>query len=367
MPESQQEDIAQNVSIRPLLILDSSTLARNSIFLEHFFVALADQSVHAAIVCPPDCNTSAILSPTIDIIIHPACQIPLLWRQNRKMLFEKVGEFKPTVIHCINRQQIGITRQIAQTFAIPYVLGARGMDKFHFAEISDPLCSGILTPSQTIRQFIAAQYPDCASKIVQIEAGAFVEDSTACFANPQLVPSMMVIRPLDNASDFEVLFGAVKLLAEQNYEVLVVLIGKGKADSAVRKMIRTMGLSQVINVVPNFPMLRAAMAEADICIRPRPVYAFSVPLLEAMSVGMVVAGCKGGVDDLLIENETAILFDPDDKYSIADALKKILQNKDEARRIAANAQAYLRQHNTVSKMMSGLIDIYKRAGQSSKS
>jgi glycosyltransferase involved in cell wall biosynthesis len=173
----------------------------------------------------------------------------------------------------------------------------------------------------------------------------------------------MVIRPLDSASDFEKLFGAIKNLAEANYEFVLVVIGDGKADSAVRKMIRMMGLSQIINIVPNFPMLRAAMSEADICIRPRPVYAFSVPLLEAMSVGMVVAGCRGGVDDLLIENDTTVLFNPDDQPSIFSALKNLLDDKIKARQIAANAQAYLRQHNTVSMMMTSLIGVYRRASE----
>src|SRR5512140_3825321 len=98
MPEIQQENIPEPAkAIRPLLILDASTLQRNSIFLEHFFVALADQSVHAAIVCPPDCNTAVLLSPAIDVIIHPACQVPLFWRQNRDKLMERIEKFEPTV------------------------------------------------------------------------------------------------------------------------------------------------------------------------------------------------------------------------------------------------------------------------------
>jgi glycosyltransferase involved in cell wall biosynthesis len=345
------------------MILDAGAFRRNSIFLEHFFVALADQSVHAAVVCPPDCDTSIIFSPAIEIITHPACRIPLLWRYNRDKLMERLEKFGPSVLHCISREQISLTRKIAHELDVPYILTAGGMDKFHIAVLTDPLCASVVAPSLSIREYVAKTHPFFASRIEQIETGTFVEDTCACFANPQRLPSMLIIHPLDSAKHFEPLFNALKHLAIGNYEFVLVIIGTGKADSAVRKLIRKMGLSQLVNVVPNFPRLREAFAGADIYIRPRPVYGFSVPLLEAMSVGMAVAGCKGGVDDLLIEGETAVLFDPDDNLSIRAALQKLLDDRAGARQLATRAQSYLRKHNTVSKMMSGLIGAYSRAGE----
>jgi len=32
-----------------------------------------------------------------------------------------------------------------------------------------------------------------------------------------------------------------------------------------------------------------------------------------MSIGAAVAACKGGVDDLIIGDKTALVFDPDDE------------------------------------------------------
>ncbi|GAI01811.1 unnamed protein product, partial [marine sediment metagenome] len=53
-----------------------------------------------------------------------------------------------------------------------------------------------------------------------------------------------------------------------------------------------------------------------------------------MSVGSAVAGCKGGVDDLIIEEETAVVFDPNDEISIRSSLQRLFDSRELARQIA---------------------------------
>ena len=83
-------------------------------------------------------------------------------------------------------------------------------------------------------------------------------------------------------------------------------------------------------------------------------------LLAAMSAGSIVAACKGGVDDLIIEGKTALTFDPDDQLSIYNCLKRILGSQLEARQIAYEAQQHLRQNNHVSVMAGSTLAIYRQ-------
>jgi glycosyltransferase involved in cell wall biosynthesis len=84
-------------------------------------------------------------------------------------------------------------------------------------------------------------------------------------------------------------------------------------------------------------------------------------LLTAMSAGSVVAAAKGGVDDLIIEDKTAFIFNPDDQLSVYNCLKRIFDRPDEARRLAESAQQYLRQNHNVSGMVSAAISLYRQA------
>jgi glycosyltransferase involved in cell wall biosynthesis len=77
-----------------------------------------------------------------------------------------------------------------------------------------------------------------------------------------------------------------------------------------------------------------------------------------MSIGAAVAGCKGGVDDLIIEDQTAVVFDPKDEMSIMRTLQRLLDRRELARQVAENAQQYLRDSYSVSKMISDTLEIY---------
>jgi len=93
------------------------------------------------------------------------------------------------------------------------------------------------------------------------------------------------------------------------------------------------------------------------------VRTFSVFLLEAMAVGTAVAACWGGVDDLIVPNETAVVFEPDSEPSIRQALKQLLDEHDFARRLATTAQKHIRAHYSVSAMVFATLKTYVEAQQ----
>jgi len=80
-----------------------------------------------------------------------------------------------------------------------------------------------------------------------------------------------------------------------------------------------------------------------------------------MSVGAAVAGCKGGVDDLIVEDRTAVVFDPKDELSMLRCLQQLLGKREFAREIARNAQEYLRENHAASNMISATIEAYRDA------
>jgi glycosyltransferase involved in cell wall biosynthesis len=84
-------------------------------------------------------------------------------------------------------------------------------------------------------------------------------------------------------------------------------------------------------------------------------------LLAAMSAGSAVAASKGGVDDLIIEDKTAFTFNPDDQLSVYNCLKRLFDRPDEARRLAADAQQFLRQNHHVSGMIASTLSLYRQA------
>src|SRR4030042_579897 len=224
--------------------------------------------------------------------------------------------------------------------------------------ISQSRCAKIIVPAETIAANVAKLYPAFADRIERINIGTFVSETSSCFREPNWLPSILTALPLDNESDFNNLFGAAKHLAIDGYEFMLVITGGGRAEKQVWKLLTARGLSQIVTFVPRLEMLRSVLAAGDIFIQPQPSNTFNPLLLEARRVGAAVAGCKGGVDDLIIEDKTAVVFDPADEFSIYDTLRRLFDRRELAQQIATAAQQYLRENYTVSNMISSTLQAY---------
>jgi hypothetical protein len=348
--------------LRPALIVSEHTLCEYPISLHHLLLGIADESIPAVLVCPPECNIDSVVSPSVEVIRHPALNLPFLWHQNKKILIEQLEKFKPTILHCLCESKASLTRQLAWQLDLPYVLTVNSLQKRRGRfPISSELCAKIIVPTKSIATNVAEVYPDFAERIEQINIGTFVEETSNCFSEPGRLASMVTAYPFDNAGEFENLFAAVKRLVIDGYEFVFLVIGGGRGEKQLRKLLRTMGLLWIVSIVPQVEPRRLAVAAGDIFIQPQPSNSFNPLLLEAMSGGSAVAGCKGGVDDLIIENKTAVVFDPNDKLSIYKSLQQLFDRQELARQLAKGAQEYLRQNHTVSKMITNILRIYRES------
>ena len=366
-------EAAAEKSLRPALIVSEHTVFEYSISLEHLLVGLADESIPVALVCPPSCDMASVVSGVVEVIRHPAFNLPLMGLLNRKGLVEQLTRLKPTVLHCLCESKAGLTKHLARRLDLPYVLTVNSLQKRwkHFAyqrqihplSISSSHCAKIIVPAKSIAANVAEVYPRYAERIEQINIGTFVGESSGCFCEPSRLPSMVVAHSFDNVDEFEDLFGAVRHLAIDGYEFMLVAIGSGRAERQMRRLLAALGLLQTVTIVPRLRPWRSVVAAGDIFIQPAPSTAFNPLLLEAMSVGAAVAACKGGVDDLIIEEQTAIAFDPDDELSIYSSLQRLFDRRELARQIAGGAQKYLRENHTVSNMISSTLRTYRDAVQ----
>lgn len=367
MGEKQKDSTSETVkkkSVRPALIVSEKTVSEYSVSLGHLLVGLADESIAAALVCPAGCDVESVVSPSVEVIRHPAFELPVLWCQNRKMLIERLEKFKPTVLHCLCESKAALTRRLAHQLDLPYVLTVTSLPKrWGWFSVSPSSCAKIIVPAGSIAVNLARVYPRFSERIEQINMGTFVGEESVCFSEVGRLASMVTAFPLRNSGEFENLFGAVSHLAIEGYEFMLVVIGGGRAERQLRKLLAALGLSQIVTIVPRLAPWRSVVAAGDIFIQPVASTAFNPLLLEAMSVGAAVAACRGGVDDLIIDGKTAVVFDPDDELSIYGSLQRLFDRREWARQLAKGAQEYLRQNHTVSKMISATRQAYRNAEQ----
>jgi len=281
---------------------------------------------------------------------------------NKKILIELLKKFEPTVLHCLCERNALITKQLARNMQLPYVLTINSLQKrWKQHSVSLKRCAQIIVPSKRIAENIAEVQPRLVDRIRQINIGTFPTETPHCFSNVSQLASIVVAHPVKNADDLANFLGAVRHLAIQGYEFMLIIIGIGKVERQLRKLLDSLDLSQITTISSRLQPWRSILAAGDIFVEPLPTDTFNPMVLEAMSVGTAVATCRGGVDDLITEDHTAVVFDHNDELSIYNCLEKLFARRELAQQLAANAQEYLRENHTVSKMITDTIETYRQA------
>ncbi|HEG42552.1 MAG TPA: glycosyltransferase [Phycisphaerales bacterium] len=352
--------------VRPVLLADRRTLRYYSTSLRHIFAGMSEELCQCALVCPPDVDAESVACMPTEIIPYPVFKSRMFWFQNRRAVLDEIGKFKPTVLHCLSAKQMRLTEYLAGQLGVPYVVSFNSAAISRLGLATSRNCAAMIASSGTIAKKLTKISRRRADRIHQINIGTFVEDTCACFSVGGRVMSMVVAQRLENAFEFEPLLNAVRHLVIDGYEFVLAIIGKGPAERGIHKMIKELGISHSVTVVPAIEPMQSVFAGADIFIQPHISMSFNPYLLDAMSVGMVVASCRAGIEDFLVEGETAVFFETDDELSIYSCLQKLMDKREVARQIAMGAQSRLRKNHSVSKMVSSLLEIYRSVGQRHK-
>ncbi|HPD46748.1 MAG TPA: glycosyltransferase family 4 protein [Anaerohalosphaeraceae bacterium] len=346
--------------VRPAIIVDKPSLKDYAASIRHFLVGLADESFPAAIVCPPKPEMTPILAPSVEFITYPLIRLPFFGPQNRTVLLQRLDRFKPTVLHSFGAGRAPLARYLAKQLDLPYIVTFnRPASRLFKPRVHAAACSAMIASSRAIADYLRKAYPRQSLRIRQINLGTFVEDDCACFAPSHGIASFIVAQRLDTITELDPLLRAVRYLILDGHELVLAIIGAGHAEGKLHARIRALGLSQIVSVVPEIQPLRAVFAGADVFIQPRASAEFNSRLLEAMSVGLAVAASDESLDDMLIENHTAVFFDSRDELSVYECLGAILADRQKTRVLAQAGQEYLRRHYTVSRMTSALIQTYQ--------
>ena len=355
--ESQNE----SGTIRPLIISDIKTVRQYCSSFRHLLFGFEAQGMISAIVVPPASDIESFLFPGVGVVEHPALIFPIYFIQNRKLLISRIEKIRPDIIHCYSTSKVLLAKSLAEHFGIPAVITINsGRIGFSVKMIINKSFERIIVPSNRIADQLE-QRGLPREKISQVNIGTFADESCACFAKPERLPSMIVLGPFDKFSDYEPLLGAIRHLSVDGYEFAVIFMGQGRAEGRIRDFIKSTGLVQTVSITPMIRPLRAVFRGCDIFIHSCRSGEFAPAVIEAAGAGLAIAADKNNVEDFLQDGSTAVLFDGSDELSIYSSLGKLLDDRALAKTTASAAQDYLRSNNSISSMINNLLKIYSEA------
>jgi glycosyltransferase involved in cell wall biosynthesis len=134
--------------------------------------------------------------------------------------------------------------------------------------------------------------------------------------------------------------------------VRMVLVGEGPLLEETRQFAEEHTLGIATEFLGSRLDRLKILAESDAVILASLNEGFPNAVLEAQAIGVpVIASRVGGIPELIDHGNTGWLFDPRDANSIAGAIWTVLQNENDALRVARLAQDIVRKKFTVRNMV----------------
>jgi len=159
-------------------------------------------------------------------------------------------------------------------------------------------------------------------------------------AFPNSIKIVMVARLATGHKDFQTLLHAFSLLRERYREAKLFLVGEGEGREQILKWIEELGLNDnVLLLGPRlnpYPYIRYA----DIFVLSSFIEGLGMVIVEAMALGcpVVATNCPTGPRELIGNNENGILVPMRDPVKMAEAMMRILEDRELRERIIENGR-----------------------------
>ena len=199
----------------------------------------------------------------------------------------------------------------------------------------------VVTETDYAEKFLRERFPERADRIHRVYNGLnLAEFGRATFSSDP--PSIVAIGRLIVKKGFANLIRACALLVERGRSFRCEIFGEGPLENQLRVQIEQLGLQEFVRLPGPKPQhdLRARLADASVFVLP------SVPepeggmdnlptvIMEAMATGLPVVSTRiGGIPEMVVENETGFLVQPDDAVALAGAIEKLTNERSLGQRL----------------------------------
>ena len=164
------------------------------------------------------------------------------------------------------------------------------------------------------------------------------------------------------------LINAIALLKKKGCNIKLIIIGGGPEENNLKKLIEEKDLEDCIEILGFKPKaeLNYYYNLCDVFVLPSIIDStgrqegFGLVLLEAMSCKKPVIGTStGGIKDIIKDGETGLVVPEKNPQALADAIEKLLENKELVNKLSENGYSFVRNNFTVSKIADKMIEVYK--------
>lgn len=182
-------------------------------------------------------------------------------------------------------------------------------------------------------------------------------------------PLILAVGRLVETKGFHVLVAACALLQRGGIACRCIIVGEGPEAERLKQLVETSGLADRVDLPGRLqpeallPYFRQAdLLAMPACVRNHDQDGIPTVLLEAMSMEIpVVASRVSGIPELVKDDKTGLLVEPDDPAALAAALARLLADPELARRLAAAGRELVVAEFNSQRSATRLLELFTEA------
>lgn len=205
--------------------------------------------------------------------------------------------------------------------------------------------------------------PDDWSRLAIVHCGV-ASDQYAVQAARRAASRLLYVGRLAAEKGLLILLDSLQQLRNMQVPVQLTLVGDGEDRNLLQGRVAQLGLSDVVQFAgfANEAGVREHLRDADVFVLPSFAEGVPVSLMEAMACGVpVVSTYVGGINELVVPDETGLLVPASDALSLARALAQLLMNRKLREKLARNGRAHVEKHYHLGRQVQQLSDLFAQS------
>jgi glycosyltransferase involved in cell wall biosynthesis len=175
-----------------------------------------------------------------------------------------------------------------------------------------------------------------------------------------------VFARLESRKGHRTLLEAWKTVQNEFTDGALWVVGTGSAEAELRAFVAARGIARVkfVGFIKN---VRKVMLACDLVVQPSLYEPFGMTLLEAMACAKPVLCTRvGGMPEVVVADETALIVPPDEAMQLAEGLRALLSNPVHRAELGAAGRRRVEEEFTLAVMVNRLEDILGRSTRSTR-
>jgi len=229
----------------------------------------------------------------------------------------------------------------------------------------------VIAISQPVVKHLVEDFSVGEEKIDLISSGIAVDDFAVTDEETKLKrrklynigaePVIGILARLSDVKGQDVLVEAMKDVVPVFPDVKLLLVGEGKLDPLLKKLVVKFGLKNNVIFFPVIKKIPEILSIFDVFVLPSRQEGLGISVMEAQAAGLpVIASNTGGIPSLIKDRDTGFLVPPEDVAALSAKIIMVLQNKEQSKEVGLKARRVAEEKYSSKLMTDKTIKTYRK-------